>query len=189
MDQDRIKANTAILLDRWGLLKCATSFDERSRIGARLAMNSEAVELLCMLDRRQVARAGDCDTPLFTLAYSDGMVIQALSAEEPPRLQPGAGDAVDQQIVKENLVMLVNRWGIARASPQYAQYVLGMSTWLIAAFQRTSIFEIHRAAHSGLRFVKLACDPRYFFHAGLHIGVQRANRSLLAACASIAPGP
>lgn len=147
-------------------------------------MDPEAVELICSLDERQVARAADCSAPLFTLGHHDDVVVQALAQEASPPAPSAQRETLDQFIEEENEFMLLNRWSAARMSALYCQCVLGMSVRLTEALREATVTEVQKAARLGLSLVSLACRPRYFFHAGLNFSLQRSNRTVLAVCGS-----
>lgn len=181
-DKERVEENTRLLQGRWAWLR-ACALD-----GERLGMDPEAVELICSLDERQVARAADCAAPLFALAHDDEVILQALVQEGVGQPPFAARDALDSFIEQENEFMLLNRWSAARMSPVYCQCVLGMSVRLTEAFREATVTQVQKASRMGLRLVGLACRPRYFFHAGLNFGLQRSNRTVLAVCGSSSLG-
>lgn len=177
-DKERVEENTKLLHGRWAWL-CASVRD-----GTRLGMDPEATELIRSLDEQQMARAADCAAPLFTLAPHDDMVVQLLAGRAGASAVPAPGDALDRFIAQENEFMLLNRWSAARMSPLYCRCVLGMSIRLSEAFRQATVSEVQKAAHMGIRLVRLACRPRYFFHAGRNVGLQRSSRTALAVCSS-----
>lgn len=179
-DRDVIEENTELLVRQWRHLAHRGGQNDPARLG----LSHDAAGELRALDEIQVKRAADCATPLFRFCYPDDVLIRVVRNEDKRNYSSTLRDDVDVMIEEANLMLLMNRWSAARVSPVHAQCVLGMSTPLIDALRHATVADLQQAANRGIRLGKLAPRPKYLFHAGRNITLQRSNRTFLAVCAS-----
>jgi hypothetical protein len=170
--------NAQLLIPRWTLLRESISRTQAAKLG----MSEELATAVKDLDINQLRRACDCATPLFSLCALDDVIKNALF--EGPGDDPLPFDAADRLIQQENYVLLLNRWMAVLASPLHAQCVFGMKTSVIKIFQEATQSDIESASRKGIRMALLNIRPKYFFHAGKNVGLQRSARTALAVCSS-----
>lgn len=177
-DRDIKEENDQLLVPRWRML-----IEQRAKTDAmRLGMTPLSVEYISSLDEIQIKRASDCSSPLFYLSQPSDVIAKLLTAGVESDIAPF--DDLDRLVQNENYVVLLNRWASVRTSVVHAQCTFGLSAAVVRALQGATIKDIKSASQKGIRLVSLAPRPKYFFHAGRNIRLQRSMRTALAVCSS-----
>lgn len=177
-DRDIREENLQILVPRWQALAGQSANTDAMRLG----VTPVYVGYLRPLDDLQIRRVCDCSSPLFCLSQPDDIMQKLLLAGPESDVTPF--DKIDHLIEKENLVVLLNRWGSVKISAVHAQCTFGLSEATVKALQGATINDIQSASRKGVRLVSFAARPKYFFHSGRNMMLQRPMRTALAKCSS-----
>lgn len=177
-DRDLSEENLQLLIGRWQVLKTQESKTDAVRLG----MDPHFVEQLASLDESQIRRACDCSAALFSLDPPDDMMLKILTTDSQALLTPF--DRIDRLVEHENYVLLLNRWASVKSSLVHAQCTFGLNLNVASVLQAATLNDIKCASQRGVRLVGIAARPRYFFHAGRNIRLQRSMRTVLAISAS-----
>lgn len=177
-DRDIQEENEQLLMARWQLLAEQTAKTDAMRLGVEPLLAG----YISTLDEIQIRRACDCAAPLFCLSQPDDVITKLLTAGPGSDLTPF--DKLDRLVENENYVVLLNRWASVKASVVHAQCTFGLSTGIVQALGKATVNDIKSASKKGIRLVSLAPRPKYFFHSGRNMRLQRSMRTALAVCSS-----
>lgn len=167
--------NKALLTGRWRFLRSQEAGAYRD-----ICMDAESAAILRDLDPKQVDQAADTEVPLFRLAVPDYTLEKLLSSDPGVEFEPST--EADRVINAENRLFLFNRWHAAAISDSHAHSVYGLSSNTIRLLRNAGYPDIERAGARGCVLAAYAAKPRYLFHGGKNVALNRLQRTSYASC-------
>lgn len=172
------------------MLKNAWDFvrtnDEKA--GRLIGMGFEEIRLLRTMEERHVARAADCTFPLFKFAVEDDALSELMKPVTAGNTAFGLGDTVaSPAISRGNQIFALHRWAAVKGSREHAQCTLGLTDSMVSILLAATLADIQGLCSKGVQLVKLGVRPKYLFHAGTNLTLNRQQRTVHAVCASSLP--